>query len=330
LKATHDNLGHRGLFATCSALLEQFWWPQVSTDIVWYFWTCHLCQIHQTTKVLIPPTVATPVPLFSKIYMDTMFMPPSNNAATYSVFWSERVTIHKGMGCSPYFVTTGTHPLLPADIVEATYLQPPPNLLLSTTDLIACQAIDLQCCQEDLDCLHSHVLSACRLAAICFETEHATTICNYNFKAGNCQVLLTTGAQCHDPLPRHCSQPLPISHLTPLNPTHTFAPTLDNSDASPANPNGNSNTLSVAINTPPETFPHRSWPRHTFLTPYPSLPNLFWSIMTSLEWPCPQLIPSEYRRSPTLDCTRHLSTPHSSVNSRHHICRPPRYPVVSI
>ncbi|KNZ71663.1 hypothetical protein J132_07829 [Termitomyces sp. J132] len=89
------------------------------------------------------------------------------------------------MGCSPYFATTGTHPLLPADIVEATYLQLPPNSLLSTTDLIACQAIDLQCHQEDLNCLHSHVLSACHLATICFETEHATTIRNYNFKTGN-------------------------------------------------------------------------------------------------------------------------------------------------
>ncbi|KNZ77265.1 hypothetical protein J132_05975 [Termitomyces sp. J132] len=60
------------------------------------------------------------------------------STATYSVFWSERVTVHKQMGCSPYFATTGTHPLLPADIVEVTYLQPPPNSLLSTTDLIAC------------------------------------------------------------------------------------------------------------------------------------------------------------------------------------------------
>ncbi|KNZ78614.1 hypothetical protein J132_11055 [Termitomyces sp. J132] len=55
------------------------------------------------------------------------------STATYSVFWSERVTVRKRMGCSPYYATTGTHPLLPADIVEATYLQPPPNSLLSTT-----------------------------------------------------------------------------------------------------------------------------------------------------------------------------------------------------
>ncbi|KAG5735336.1 hypothetical protein E4T56_gene11058 [Termitomyces sp. T112] len=56
----------------------------------------------------------------------------------------------------------------------------------------------------------------------------------------------------------HCSQPLPSSRPTPMNPAHTFAPTLDNSGASPANPDGNSNTLSVAVNTPPETFPYRS------------------------------------------------------------------------
>ncbi|KAG5732794.1 hypothetical protein E4T56_gene2759 [Termitomyces sp. T112] len=107
-------------------------------------------------------------------------------------------------------------------------------------------------------------------------------------------------------------------------------PTLDNSDASPANPNGNSNTLSVAINTPPETFPHRSWPRHTSLTPYPSLPNPSQSITTSPERPRPQLIPSEYHCGPTLDCTRHPSTPHSSVDSRHHIRHPLRYPVYEL
>ncbi|KNZ71932.1 hypothetical protein J132_05206 [Termitomyces sp. J132] len=49
------------------------------------------------------------------------------STATYSVFWSEQVTVHKQMGCSPYFATTGIHPLLPADIVEAAYLQPLPN-----------------------------------------------------------------------------------------------------------------------------------------------------------------------------------------------------------
>ncbi|KNZ78245.1 hypothetical protein J132_01223 [Termitomyces sp. J132] len=89
-------------------------------------------------------------------------------------------------------MTTSTHPLLPADIVEATYLQLPPNSLLSTTDLIARRAIDLQRCQENLDHLHSQVSSACCLAAIRFETEHAATICDYNFKTGDLILMRNT------------------------------------------------------------------------------------------------------------------------------------------
>ena len=56
----------------------------------------------------------------------------------YSAFWSERVTPRHRMGCLPYFTVTGTHPLLPFDIIEVNYLLPLPDSLLSTTDLIAC------------------------------------------------------------------------------------------------------------------------------------------------------------------------------------------------
>ncbi|KNZ76511.1 hypothetical protein J132_10219 [Termitomyces sp. J132] len=114
------------------------------------------------------------------------------STATYSVFWSEHVTVCKQMGCSPYYVTTGTHLLLLADIVEATYLQPPPNSLLLTTDLIVHQAIDLQHHQEDLDHLHSNVLSTCCLATIHFKAEYAATICDYNFQAGDLILMRNT------------------------------------------------------------------------------------------------------------------------------------------
>src|SRR6266702_4212455 len=105
--------------------------------------------------------------------------------ATYSVFWSERVTPRKRMGCSPFFAATGTHPLLPFDIVEANYLLPPPDSLLSTTDLIAQQAIALQKRQEDLSWLRATVHEHRNRAAIRFEKEHLATICNYDFKRGS-------------------------------------------------------------------------------------------------------------------------------------------------
>ena len=62
----------------------------------------------------------------------------------YSVFWSERITTRKRMGCSPFYAATGVHPILPFDIVEANYLLPPPDSLLALTDLIARRAIALQ------------------------------------------------------------------------------------------------------------------------------------------------------------------------------------------
>ena len=58
------------------------------------------------------------------------------SSAMYSMFWAEQVTICQQMGCSPYFSTTGMHPLLPFNIAEANYLLPPPESVLMMTDLI--------------------------------------------------------------------------------------------------------------------------------------------------------------------------------------------------
>jgi hypothetical protein len=74
-REAHDKLGHKGFYSTLRALLDRFWWPSLADDVRWYIKSCHECQIRQTTKVRIPPTVATPAPLFRKAYVDTMFMP---------------------------------------------------------------------------------------------------------------------------------------------------------------------------------------------------------------------------------------------------------------
>jgi Integrase zinc binding domain len=266
LCSAHDNLGHKGFYATRALIAERFWWPQFSRDVIWFVCTCHLCQIRQTRTILIPPTVAIPAPLFAKMYMDSMHMPPAGgfryiaqgccslthypkfqmlrsesaktlgdwifedilcrwgalseivsdngapyikaldylakhyhihhirisgynsrangtvershfdirqalfkaadsdqahwHQAAYSVFWADRITTRKRMGCSPYFAATGTQPILPFDIVEATYLLPPPVLLLSTTNLITSRTIALQKCQEHLTTLNSAVFDA--------------------------------------------------------------------------------------------------------------------------------------------------------------------------
>ena len=301
LIAAHNDSGHRGYYATHSHIALRFWWPYMGHDVAWFVRTCHACQIRQTKQVLIPPTVATPAPLFAKMYMDTMHMPRASGysyivqgrcslthypefrclrkesaqaigdwifqdvlcrwgtlveivsdngkpfvaalryietkyhvkhirisgynsrangiaerahydvrealfkasiglegkwaQATHPVFWSERVTPRKCMGCSPYFAVTGTHPLLPLDIIEANYLLPPPDSILSTTGLIARRAIALQKRQEDLRKLHLRVHEARNKAAIRFEREHLATIRDFDFKQGNLVLIRNTAIE---------------------------------------------------------------------------------------------------------------------------------------
>ncbi|KAJ3565119.1 hypothetical protein NP233_g7843 [Leucocoprinus birnbaumii] len=67
-----------------------------------------------------------------------------------SVFWAEQISIQKSTGYSPYYLAHGIEPLLPFNLAEATYLAPSLTKLVSTTDLIAARAIQLQKRPEDL------------------------------------------------------------------------------------------------------------------------------------------------------------------------------------
>jgi hypothetical protein len=96
------------------------------------------------------------------------------------------------MGCSPYFAAMGTHPLIPLDITEATYLQPPPDSVLSMTDLLTRRVIVLQRQEKDLAKLHTMVFAARKQAAILFEKKHLRTIHNFNFQPGSLVLMRNT------------------------------------------------------------------------------------------------------------------------------------------
>lgn len=78
------------------------------------------------------------------------------------MFWAERVTPLCSIGASPYFLAHGIHPILPIDIVEATYLLPPPNAVLSTTDLLARRSREFQKRLEDLEDMRLRVYQKCQ------------------------------------------------------------------------------------------------------------------------------------------------------------------------
>jgi len=301
LEAAHDDVAHKGFYATNALISLRFWWPQMRGDIAWFVKTCRLCQLRQTRNVLIPPVVATPASLFAKAYIDTMHLPKSGgykylvqgrcsvssyvefrrlssetgttigdwifedilcrwgalteivtdngppfvkaleylarkyhvrhirisgynsranglvershfdvrqalykavdgvqskwSKGAYSVFWADRITIRRRMGCSPYFAATGTHPILPLDIAEATYLLPPPTAVMSTADLIATRAIALQKRRSHLANLRARVMSARLEAALRFERDHIATIRDFNFQRGDLVLVRNTAIE---------------------------------------------------------------------------------------------------------------------------------------
>ena len=109
-----------------------------------------------------------------------------------SVMLADCVTVCQWMSCSPYFTVTGTHPLLPLDVAEATYLLPLLDAPLLTTNLIATCTVALQKQHTHLMKLMSNVYSTHIKAAIHFEQEHASNITDYDFKLGDLVLIQNT------------------------------------------------------------------------------------------------------------------------------------------
>jgi hypothetical protein len=55
--------------------------------------------------------------------------------ATHAVFWAERITTHKALGHSTYYIAHGVVPLLLFDLAKATYMVPPQSTM-TTTELV--------------------------------------------------------------------------------------------------------------------------------------------------------------------------------------------------
>jgi hypothetical protein len=79
IEYAHDNLGHKGIFATTRNILLRFWWPFLNEDVRWYIRTCHECQVRQTEYFHIPPSVPHVPSLFRKAHGDTFLMPRQGN-----------------------------------------------------------------------------------------------------------------------------------------------------------------------------------------------------------------------------------------------------------
>lgn len=302
MKAAHDNLGHRGQYATKSLLLERFWWPELERDVSWYVRSCHLCQERQKMAIEIPRTETYTPSVFQELHADTMHMTPKSNGCGYivhgrcsltswvegrplrketaktiaqwlfediicrwgglrtivtdngkpftnainyleekygikgitisaynsqangkierphwdirqmlykategqtskwfeffhHVLWADRISVRKGFGCSPYFMVTGAHPILPLDIQEATWLVQLPDRILTTEELIGYRARALAKHKVHVDEMRERVSKTKRDRLKKFEEENSAKIRDYHFKPGDLVLVRNTAVE---------------------------------------------------------------------------------------------------------------------------------------
>jgi len=299
MKAAHDSLGHRGVFATKSLLEVRLWWPEMERDVSWYVKTCHMCQVRQSKLLRIPPVPTTTPTLFQKVHTDVMVMGATSNGyklviasrdslsrwleakalkadnaaavgnfllenvicrwgcpaeivtdnapqflaalawleqkygiiginiSPYNsqangpvesghrdvrqsvvkacggnpnkwfwflpqVIWADRITVRRGLGCSPYYAVTGCHPLLPLDIVEATWLVEYPAKIISTAELIGLRARSLAKHRQHVEEMRRRVDRGKREAVRRYELKYKYTIMDFNFKPGDIVLIRNT------------------------------------------------------------------------------------------------------------------------------------------
>src|SRR5712671_3598658 len=111
------------------------------------------------------------------------------------VFWADRATVCKSTDHSPFYMAHGVEPLLPFDITLATFLIPELTKPMSTTNLIATRARQLEMRENDLATIHDNVLKS-RLASIRqFERQHTNTITSHNFHPGRLVLVRNSGVE---------------------------------------------------------------------------------------------------------------------------------------
>jgi transposase InsO family protein len=103
----------------------------------------------------------------------------------HSVFWAERVTIQKATGLSPYFMMHSVELIFPFDLAEATFLTPLERRgALTTTELIAWRAHQLQKRAEDLEAIRERVVAARFKSIREFERRLRANIKSHDFQPG--------------------------------------------------------------------------------------------------------------------------------------------------
>jgi len=113
----------------------------------------------------------------------------------HAVLWADRISIRRSTGCSPYFMVTGAHPVLPLDIKEVTWLVKPPIGVLSEEELIGMHACALAKHHVPVKQMRKRI-SAEKLKRLRrYELDDKAVIKDFHFKPGDLVIVRNTAIE---------------------------------------------------------------------------------------------------------------------------------------
>jgi len=112
-----------------------------------------------------------------------------------SVLWADRVSIRRRTGCSPYFMVTGAHPILPLDATEATWLIKPPSGVMTEIELIGLRARALAKHSTHITEMRTRVDKAKLKWIQTYEKDYRAVIKDFEFNLGDLVVVRNTAIE---------------------------------------------------------------------------------------------------------------------------------------
>jgi len=109
--------------------------------------------------------------------------------------WADRVTVRRGLGCSPYYAVCGAHPVLPLDLEEVTWLVEWPDEIISTEELVGLRARALAKHIYHVEEMRERVQKYKETDAYKYAEKYKHVIKDYKFEPGDLVVVRNTAIE---------------------------------------------------------------------------------------------------------------------------------------
>ena len=118
-------------------------------------------------------------------------------------FWADCATTRKSTSHSPFYMVHSVEPILPFDIIQATFLISNLTQLLLTEELLTVYTCQLQKCPANLATIHDHIFASRHASIHQFKKQYTNTIRDFDFTPGTLILVRNTSLTMDKMKPRY-------------------------------------------------------------------------------------------------------------------------------